>query len=509
MLKLYEADKDAYITNKVVRGSRMTGSNVGYAGTLDLFKLYGVSFSGTYPNITPNTELSRLLVHFDLSDLRDLFENKKIDVSDDSFWCKLRLRDVYGGQPVPTNFSVSVFPLSASFDEGLGKDVSYYSDSDICNWLSASSESAWFMTGCALACHSTGSGDYITASISMNSTEVRQNFKSGTEDLIVDVTKIVSATLTGELPDRGFRLSFSGTVESDSLTYFVKRFASRHAYDDTKRPRLIVGFDDSIVDDTQDLSFDRTCTVNLYNTNGGVPSDILSGSSLMPVTGANCLLLKLTTPVSGGTHDFFFTGSQYSLGGGGRCYVSGTYTADILLQTSDSVIKSKLTSSSSIVFTPVWTSLDGTVAYVTGSNFTVYPPSRTSTRVTKNYVVSVTGVRDTIDKSEEPVFRVNIFDNTSPFIKVVKLPVELRGTVIRGVHYQIRDAVTDEVVVPFDTDKGSTRVSSDSDGMFFSPPLDALSIGKSYIVDILIDRNGVKTRFPNSSPSFRIISEST
>jgi hypothetical protein len=88
---------------------------------------------------------------------------KKIDIDDDSFFCKLVLKDVYGGQPTPNNFTVSVFPLSASFDEGIGKDVSYYSDRDVCNWMSSSLTSAWFMSGCAAACFATGSGDYITS----------------------------------------------------------------------------------------------------------------------------------------------------------------------------------------------------------------------------------------------------------------------------------------------------------------------------------------------------------
>jgi hypothetical protein len=126
MFKIIKSDKDTYITNKVVKGARREESNVGAAGTLDLFKLYGSSLSGS----TPLTEVSRILVHFDLSDLKKLSQEGKLDVSDPSFWCKLHLKDVYGGQPTPTNFTVNVFPLSASFDEGIGRDVSYYTDSD-------------------------------------------------------------------------------------------------------------------------------------------------------------------------------------------------------------------------------------------------------------------------------------------------------------------------------------------------------------------------------------------
>jgi hypothetical protein len=86
MFKVFKADKDAYITNKVIKNdvSSSFKSNVGIAGTLDLFKLYGMTLSGT----KPNRELSRLLVHFDISGLRDLVYSGAIDYTHDSFFAK-------------------------------------------------------------------------------------------------------------------------------------------------------------------------------------------------------------------------------------------------------------------------------------------------------------------------------------------------------------------------------------------------------------------------------------
>lgn len=503
MLKLYEADKDAYITDKVIRGVRVTGSNVGYAGTLDLFKLYGITFSGSLINKEPNTELSRILLHFDLDGLRDLIQSNKIDIDDESFWCKLRLRDVYGGQPTPSNFTVSVFPLSASFDEGLGKDISYYTDSDKCNWMSGSSTSQWFLSGCSSPCFATGSGDYITASLSIPSTEVSQVFKTGEEDLEVDVTKIVSATLSNELPDSGYRISFKNSIEVDTFTYFVKRFASRHAYDDTKRPKLVVGFDDSIRDDSLNLTFDKTCRINLYNYDGGTLSNIVSGSSLTPIVGNNSLILKMVTPISGGNYTLFFTGSQHSLGSNGLVFVSGTYSADVFLPSTDTTLKTILGVSSSIKFTPVWTSLDGQVAYVTGSAVYARPSNRSSARSLKNYVVAA-GVKQTYYTDEEPIIRVNVFDQSDPYIKVVRIPTVLSGTVLTDVYYQVRDSVTDYAVIPFDDVKKSTRVSSDSEGMFMKLDVDSLDVGKTYTIDILIHHSGTKTKYLNVTGPFKI-----
>jgi len=339
MLKILRADKDTYITNKVVKNIRKLNSNVGAAGTLDLFKLYGASMSGS----SPNTELSRAVVHFDLEPLRALVSQGFIDVNHPSFWCKLKLEDVYGGQPTPVDFTLSVFPLSASFDEGIGKDVSYYTDYDVANWLTSSSGATWFVSGCGLACAAEASqGDYITSSLSIANTEVTQKFLKGDEDLIVDVTKIVSATLTGELPESGFRISFEKSLEDNTKTYFVKRFASVNSYDTSKRPKLIVGFDDSISDDTLNLTFNKECKLTLYNYDGNTLTNILSGSSLSQVSGSNCIKLKLMTEVSGGFYEKIFSGSQFSYG---SVPASGIYQASVTLLSSDPVFSTKLSQS--------------------------------------------------------------------------------------------------------------------------------------------------------------------
>ena len=76
MYKIFKADKDSYITNRIIKiaaiNSERTGSNVGDAGSLDLFKLYGTTFSNLDE---PNTELSRILINFEISELKDMFKS--------------------------------------------------------------------------------------------------------------------------------------------------------------------------------------------------------------------------------------------------------------------------------------------------------------------------------------------------------------------------------------------------------------------------------------------------
>lgn len=502
MYRIVKADKDTYITNKIVKNVQKTKSNVGGAATLDLFKLNVITHSGSLPN----QEKSRLLIHFDLDPLRELIQTKKLDFNSPSFWCKLNLKDVYGGQPTPADFTVSIFPLSASFEEGLGKDVVFFSDSDISNWITASLGANWFITGCSKPCDSQiGGGDYITSSFSINDTKVQQYFKTGEEDLLVDVTHIISATLSGEIPDEGFRISFDETIENNEKTYFVKRFGSSAVYNETKQPRLIYGFDDSTTDDSQNLIFDKSCNLFLRNYAAGSLTNILSGSALTEITGTNSLLLKLSTTAVSGGYTLYFTGSQYSYSNSSLAYVDGTYFAPIVINSFDPNIAQVLLSSSSINFAPVWISLDGTVVYNSGSLVTFNKPSRLSSTRSKKYVISVLNVKDSYKVNDSPALvNVNIFDQTSPLLTVVKLPVELVGTVVNDVFYEVRDANTDEIVIPHDAPHNATKVSADANGMYFEFDPSSLFVNHTYVIDIVINTDGRKTKYKNVSQAFKI-----
>ena len=496
MYKSLPADKDSYITNKIVNSVPVVSSNIGLAASLDLFKLYGI----TKTNNIENTELSRLLIHFDLQQLKDDVSSGLIDVNDSSFWCKISLKDVFGGQTNPVNFNVDLYPLSASFEEGLGKDSAYYSDKDSCNWLSSSYGKEWFLPGCSLSTTASSPGDYITGSTSFVTTKSTQFFKSGTEDLLVDVTKILSSTLSGELPDQGFRLTFDSQLEEDNRTYFVKRFGSRHAYDESKRPQLVYGYNDSINDDTLNLVFDTSCSINLYNYVQDQVKNIVSSSS--EILGNNCLTFKLSTEYPSGSYDLYYPGSQFSRG---INYVTGAYRSTIVVPSNDPIISSKILESGSVKFHTQWVSNDLSVVYSTGDDIIVRKPNRTSTsQSSSRFQVNVTGVQSSYFKGNNPTFRVNIFDRNVPLIKAVKLPVDLPGVVLKNVFYSIRDAVTKDVVVPFDDIMNSTKVSSDASGMFFNLYTSPLLVGRVYIVDIMLSLNGSKLFFPSASTSFRI-----
>jgi hypothetical protein len=481
MFKIIKPTKDAYINSRVVKNERVYGSNTGGAGSLDLFKLYDYTSSGSVPNL----ELSRLLLQFDLSSLSNI--SSKLN-----FNCQLQLFDVYGGQPTPDNFTITINPLSRSFDEGKGRDVVFYADNDVCNFNSGSrAQGAWLVSGCGLGGGSKQTVDFITASSDSGVTfTATQTFVEGTEDLNVDVTSIVSATLSNELPNSGFRIAFSDSIEQDDRTYFVKRFASRTAYNAHKHPRLIVKYDDSIQDDTLNLVLDDNNTIFYRNYVNRSLKNLSSAS--VDVTGSNCIKLKLSTQISGGFYELTFNGSQHS---------QGLYSATFSVDSTNVNVSKKLTESGSISFTPIWSSLDNTVTFSTGSAITFYK-SNDPTKIIDDasLTISVLGLQQT-HYNEQTVIRVNIFDSSKALF-ATRIPVSKPGLVIRDVHYQIRDHINNVIIVPFDIATNSTRLSSDNKGMYFVFDPTNLTLGQSYVVDILInDSNGTKT-YSNASPPF-------
>ena len=496
MYKIIKSDKDTYITDRVINGERSYNSNVGIAGTIDLFKLYGTTFSGSSPNV----ELSRALVHFDLSGIKKMLADGKIDPAHPSFFAKLHMTDVYGGQPTPSKFTLVVSPLSRSFEEGGGKDITLYSDLDISNFLTASfNDEKWQGAGC------TGSGsigsacDFFTGSI-----EISQHFKTGEEDLEVDVTPAISGVLAGLIPDNGFRVSYSELEESDLRTYFVKRFASRQAYDESKHPKLIIGFDDSIQDTTQGMTLDSNVTTFLFNYDRGQPKNLESPTG--EITGSNCIALRLKLPISGGMAEFIFTGSQHYAG----VFPSvGIYSASIYIPAENIHVKNALAQIGSVNLLPVWTTLDESRVFLTGSKLTAREPQRGSQHLTsKRFSVTALGMKDSHYNTENVHIKVNIFDYTSPLIKAVKLPVDSPGTlqgILSDAFYSVRDVATQKQVIPFDALKGSTRLSSDATSLFFNLDMSNLTAERSYAVDIMIKFGGEYQVHKDASPVFKVV----
>jgi hypothetical protein len=500
------ATKDSYITNKIIRQVRKKESNTGQAGTIDLFKLHDVSKSGSAGSVQ---EISRALIAFDLDQLRAL-TGSVLDITSPSFSAMVSMTDIHGGQTVPSNYTLKLFPLSRSFDEGIGRDVVYFTDIDSANFQTASfatTPSLWAEEGAGKG-GLLGSDDldYITSGNlgdgqGIADISAQQLFEDGIEDLLIDVTSIVSATIAGQIPDHGFRLGFTSSQETDQNTYFVKRFGSRHALDRALHPKLIVKYDDTLQSHEADLQFDLSGSLFLFNYDRNGLSNLVSGSTSTPITGNDSLQLRLMFSGSTGLTSSTFLASQHTVG---TAFVTGVYSASLKLSSFDTTYKSHITTTGSITFLPFWESLDGTIGYHSGSPVTFVPRSRSNfNRSPRNLTVNITNMRPVYRSADKVRFRVFVQDLTSP-INMSRIPLERVSAIFVNMHYSIRDTRSNVAVIPFDKDTNATLLSTDAKGMYFDVHMSDLDTNRSYRVDLMIEDNDVNDVFTNVGLVFKV-----
>ena len=497
MIIICTASSDTYITDKIIDGDfRVTDANVGQAATLDLFKLYNeTTLNGT----SSQNELSRALIKFDLSPITEL-TGTVLDLNSSKFRATLHMKDIMTGHAVPRNFTLSVFPLSQSFDEGEGLDTGKFSDIHVANFVTASytiQNNVWFTSGAnAGGLLDSSDIDYISSGNLVDgngvvSFEKKQLFQEGTGDLAIDITTLVSATVANQIPDVGFRLSFTGSQEQDVKTRFVKRFASRHVANPLLRPRVVVGFDDSIRDDHRSFYFDSSGTLFLNSYERSGRANLVSGSGLASVTGSNCFILHLRKDL----FSYYATGSQHAAGTD-SANMTGVYSATFALPSVETTLYNKrdsisklLTDSGEVEFTTYWNSVDGTVSYHTGTLLMKKPDRRSGQFGSREPQLIVTNAERSYNAKDTVRFKLFGRDLINEKNLPVKTPYSLPSVIYESVYYQIVDRVTGKIILAYDNTNDSTRVSTDSEGMFFDFKMQALTPGRAYSFDFyVVDR---------------------
>jgi hypothetical protein len=511
MYRILSASKDTYITNKIINNRfRATDANVGEAGTIDLFKL---SDENALSSETTPKEISRALIKFDLSPLNALITSD-LDINHSSFQCFLKLHDIYGGQTTPSNFKLISFPLAKNFDEGIGRDVVTFKDLDASNFITASvsngSVVAWTISG-ALASGSLGSENidvYVSGNLSgpsgtsyVNLTR-EQTFATGKEDFEVDITNVISGVLTSQIPDYGFCVAFSGSYEQDNKTYFVKRFASKNSSNTRVRPKLIVKYDDTVQDAHRNFIFNVSGSLFLNNLHRGQFANILSGAAATELSGMDCLTLTVKT---GSIFSKSVSVSQKSAQGLERIFETGIYTASFAIsEFESSTLRSHILTSGSITFDEIWGSNDGTVGFYTGS-LTVKGNEKTAYFNTPNRILlTLTNLQPHYNEGDSVKIRVFAENRDRP-ISYTKLPIEKPSQIYNMMFYRVRDFESGDIIIPFDTSLvSSTKLSTDSQGMFFNFDMGSLSRGRSYVFDFLIKDDGFDQVIDKLSSKFFI-----
>ena len=467
MIRRFYATKDNTITNAFEENltTRGTGSNMGASDIVEVFSIYAQATSAS-------AELARTLIEFNVTEISSSRDTGKIPASGSvSFY--LNMFNAPHSQTVPSNFTLEVSAVSASWEEGYGLDMEFYEDITRnrvgSNWIQARQSSSadggrWTTPG----------GDYHA------SPTFSQTFTSGLENLSLDVTSLVEEWIGGTKENYGFGVRLNSSFEAyfssstgqntdvelhntagQQKSFFTKKFFGRDSEFFFQRPVLEARWDSSRKDDrgyfyassSLATAEDNLNTLYLYNTIRGrlrdIPTAPTSASLRASQTGAN-----------------LYTAPVYKES-------TGIYKADLFLNTTSSTLYDVWWVSGSSGITPYHT---GAVSVKTFEANSHNPEDI--------YFISMPGIRKEYRKNQ--THRLNLYvrqKNWSPNIHTIATRTSVPSLIIPSASFQLRRCIDDYVVVPYGTGSTShTGLSYDVSGNYFD--LDATYLEAGYLYEV-------------------------
>ena len=460
-IKRYNATKDNTITNafKGDLRTRATGSNTGLADVLETFVIYGQAS-------TSSVEKSRILVQFDTAQMTADRASGLLPAAG-AVSHYLRLFNAPHAFSVPRNYSLEIRAVTGSWDEGRGLDLDEYSDSDVSNWISASSTTGWVSEG----------GDYhATPSYS-------QAYGSdGTEDLEVDVTTIVEQWLAGTKENNGLLVKISGSAESAPTTsLYTKKFFARSSEFFYKRPVIEARFNSAKKDKRGNFFYSSSLstaaenlnTIYFYNYHRGILRNI-------PAVGTGNIYVSLfsgSTGPTGSALTLVADGTNVTAGSPtvvtGGWVSTGVYSASFAITAATTPLET--------IF-DVWHNGNLTTQYFTGS---IEPQILTgeSSVNAEQFTTQITNLKPTYTRGQTERFRVYARPrNWSPTVYTVATATPVASMIESG-SYRIYRVIDDLDVISYGT--GSTQhtaLSYDSQGNYFDLDTNLFEAGYSYAI---------------------------
>lgn len=475
MIFHHTGSKDTYITNKIIGGvKRATDANVGYASTIDIFKLHNEStLKGSSGDLQ---EISRGLLYFDLTELRNSISND-VALDDSTLKIKLILSDVQGTQVAPENFTLQLYALKTDFDEGLGQNVTGLVDLDAANWAYSDSSTEWTTAGAF-------DGD---------ETLIASQLFDSHENLSMDITSWVQSHWTDSVatPNYGFLLKLTSALETDSKSYFVKRFATRHSRNPFIRPKIQASWENYHIDERLHFEAGVENKISISHISKGEKSNLTTLPSLT---------------LSYGTWSRTISDpdvAQVSLAGINQTGMYEATIAAIDVENADSALKTDLISSGSIVLQEEWKI--GNQTFYSGS-IKLLNNLSTDSMIQRDLRFNIIDLKSVYTSDETPKIRLFVRDRNLAN-EPVRIPIQLPSQIVHKSYYQIRDTNSLNVLIPFSdklsTPDDSTRLSIDSQGMYFSFPASILPRGRTYTIDISYYDRGERRVF-ESNTAFRV-----
>ena len=498
----FTASADTTITNafKADLTLRGTGSNMGYADSVEIFSIAGQLSSSADG---ASQELSRTLIKFPIADISTARTAGTLPTSGNvSFF--LRMYNAQTPWTLPQNFKLNILPVTRNWQEGDGLDMDNYNDLGEANWMSASTSAGWTSVG----------GDYNVATPGNMYTVT---FPLGWEDIELDISGLVEQWIAGpgaggiENYGVGVHLTssqeayFSGSGDADSgslinnrtgstQSYYTKKFFARSTEFFFKRPLIEARWDSTVQDTRGQFYYSASFAPAADNLNALYFYNYVRGR-LVDVPGAgaggNDLYVSLYSSSAGE-----LTGSRLKQvpdagGTDGTGYVcraahqsTGIYRALLAFTASSSPVTA---------LHDVWFDQDGTgLAAHTGS---IYPSAmpKYGSAPTFNYNTNIRNLRKSYSIKETARFRTFVRDKYWNPTIYVKATANNPTEIINSASYSVYRAVDDMTVIAFGTgsnDKNCTYLSYDVSGNYFDLDISLLERGYMY---------GIKFAYYNDS----------
>ena len=185
----------------------------------------------TYNNIDGTHEVARPIIQFPQSEITDIITNK---VSGSSYDVYLKLYLANASQ-IPLDYTLYCYPLTGSWNMGTGKLSNLPITTDGAGWQYKTqlSGSVWFTAG-NFPSRTTGSyksGSNVGGGLWSTDYPTSQSFTyASSKDIEIKVTNIVSDWYRNTIPNSGFILKHSESIEFTSSSVFELKYFSGNTH---------------------------------------------------------------------------------------------------------------------------------------------------------------------------------------------------------------------------------------------------------------------------------------
>jgi hypothetical protein len=185
----------------------------------------------TFESIDGNSEVSRVLIKFPTDQINDVILNKVSGSTYDAYFKGY----LANASAIPLNYTIFAHPIAANWNQGTGRLGNSPITTDGVSWAytNESGSNLWVqgnfpsgITGSYTGSNE-GGGTWYTAS-SYQSTQSFTNIS--TKDIEMKVTNTISAWYGTTIPNNGFILKHSGSLEFTTASKFETKYFSANTH---------------------------------------------------------------------------------------------------------------------------------------------------------------------------------------------------------------------------------------------------------------------------------------